>query len=83
MALVSKDQPKRVFPSGEGEIGLRLPFPEMLVRRVRRNRFVQRWHVSIDQQVVMTGIGLVHTGWSDTHALQTKLHVNRVLYRKP
>src|SRR5947209_4976364 len=61
--------------------GLGLPGAEMQVRLVVRYGFVHWRKIDIDQQMVMSGIGLGDTGGCDAHIRgETHAHPKRTMY---
>lgn len=53
MRPVTQQELQRMGAGGQLDYGLRLPPAKADMVVVRRERFVQRWQVGIDQQVMM------------------------------
>lgn len=70
---VAEQQLKLVLAQGQGDRCLCLPSAEMQVMKVIRNRPVERRQVGIDQEMVMTGIGLCDARRRDAHVFETEV----------
>jgi hypothetical protein len=70
--VIAQQQLKRVLPQWKGNLGFRLPCPEMQVIEVIGYLLVQWRQRRVNQKVMMTRIRLFHTRWRDAHVKQTK-----------
>ena len=78
--VIAQQQLKRVVPEWKGNLGFRLPRPEMQVIEVVGYPLVQRRQRGVNQKVMVTRIGLFHPRWGDAHVMQAKMDYRRTRY---
>ena len=65
-----------VLTRGQRDRCFRLPRPEMLVVEVIGDWLIERRELGVDQEVMVTGIGLVQAGRGHAHILKAKVQRN-------
>ena len=69
---VREQKLQRVLARGQREGCFGLSGAEMQVIEVARDRLVERRHLGVDQEMVVTGIGAIDTRRCDAHFLDAK-----------
>ncbi len=70
--MIGEEELQRMLTRREIEFDLGLPLPEVAVGRTLGDGQIQRRKFSVDDEVMMSGPGLLHAGGSDAHPMEAK-----------
>ena len=74
---VTQQKLQRVRSGRQSKVDLGLTSAEMHMIGIVRNGFVERRQLSVDQQMMVTGIGFVRTGRRNAHSTQAEMYRRR------